>query len=178
MARAAITALKGDIVAQSDCDGIVNSANAHLIAGSGVCGAIYKAAGPQLEPYTARLAPLGLGEALASPAFELGCRYIIHTRGPKYFEDPDPPENLVKCIRNAIALADQNGLVRLAVPAISTGVYGYPTKLAVPILVKAARQMVGRVTSLEEIRFVVVSDELLELFRQSLTETAIDALGR
>ena len=169
MARAAITALKGNIVAQMDCDGIVNSANAHLIAGSGVCGAIYKAAGPQLEPYTAPLAPLHLGEALASPAFELGCRYIIHTRGPKYFEDPDPPANLAKCIRNAIALADQTGLVRLAVPAISTGVYGYPVAEAVPIMVKAAYETAGTVTCLEEIRFVVVSDDLLELFQRALS---------
>lgn len=170
MARAAITALKGNIVAQTDCDGIANSANAHLIAGSGVCGAIYRAAGPQLEPYTARLAPLSLGEALASPAFELGCRYIIHTRGPKYFEDPNPPANLAKCIRSALALADRNGLVRLAVPAISTGVYGYPAAEAVPIMVSAAHQMAGVVTSLEEIRFVVVSDELLELFLRALAE--------
>ena len=178
MARAAVTALKGNIVKQSDCDGIVNSANAYLIAGSGVCGAIYKAAGPQLEPYTARLAPLDLGEALASPAFELGYRYIIHTRGPKYFEDPDPPANLAKCIRNAIALADQNGLVRLAVPAISTGVYGYPVAEAVPIMVKAAYETAGTVTCLEEIRFVVVSDELLDLFRKSLAEAVVDGAER
>ena len=83
MARTAITALKGNIVAQKDCDGIVNSADAHLIAGSGVCGALYKAAGPQLEPYTSRSAPLDLGEALASPAFELSCGYTMRLTQPR-----------------------------------------------------------------------------------------------
>ena len=176
MTIANITVVKGNIVRQADCDGVVNSANPNLRAGSGVCGAIYAAAGPRLEPYSSQFAPLQIGEALATPAFDMGCRYIIHTRGPKYYEDADPPGSLEKAMRNTIALADENGLTRLAVPAISMGVYGYPVEEAVPILVRVASQMAGAFQNLLEIRFVVVSDELLHLFRRSIEQhvTAAD----
>jgi len=171
-----ITAVKGNIVRQTDCDGVVNSANPNLRAGSGVCGAIYAAAGHRLEPYSSQFAPLQIGEALATPAFDMGCRYIIHTRGPKYYEDADPPGNLEKAMRNTIALADENGLTRLAVPAISMGVYGYPAEEAIPILVRVASEMASSLKNLLEIRFVVVSDELLHLFRRSIEQqvTAAD----
>lgn len=167
-----ITVVKGNIVKQTDCDGIVNSANPNLRAGGGVCGAIYAAAGPRLEPYSSQFAPLQIGEALATPAFDMGCRYIIHTRGPKYYEDADPPGNLEKAMRNTIAVADKNGLTRLAIPAISMGVYGYPAEEAIPILVRAASGMAGLLENLLEIRFVVVSDELLHLFRRSIEQHA------
>ena len=111
----AVTACKGNIVQQPDCDGIVNSANPSLRAGSGVSGAIYAAAGPRLEPYALQFAPLQLGEAVATPA-------------------------------------------------LSMGVYGYPADQAVPILVRVASDMAGGFTNLQEVRFVVVSDELLRLF--------------
>lgn len=80
----------GNIVLEEDCDGIVNSANENLRAGSGVCGAIYRAAGPELEPCSHALAPLGLGQAVATPGFQLRTRVVIHTRGPKYLFDPEP----------------------------------------------------------------------------------------
>lgn len=172
MKETEITVVKGSIVKQVDCDGVVNSANPNLRAGSGVSGAIYAAAGPQLEPYSSQFAPLAIGEALATPAFELACRFIIHTRGPKFFEDEDPPGNLEKAMRNTIALADQNELTRLAVPAISMGVYAYPPKEAIPLLVGVASQMAASLKHLLEIRFVVVSDELLDLFRQSIRQRA------
>lgn len=168
MTMASITAIKGNIVRQTDCDGVVNSANPSLRAGSGVCGAIHSAAGPRLESYSAPFAPLQIGEALATPAFDMACRYIIHTRGPKYYEDADPAGNLAKALRNAIALADDNGLTRLAVPAISMGVYGYPAEEAVPVLVRTAAEMTATLSHLQEIRFVVVSDELLALFRRAI----------
>jgi O-acetyl-ADP-ribose deacetylase (regulator of RNase III) len=176
MTNANITVVKGNIVRQTDCDGVVNSANPNLRAGSGVCGAIYAAAGPRLEPYSSQFAPLQISEALATPGFDMACRYIIHTRGPKYYEDADPPGNLEKAMRNTIALADENGLTRLAVPAISMGVYGYPAEEAIPILVRVASEMAGSLKSLLEIRFVVVSDELLHLFRRSIEQqvTAAD----
>lgn len=164
----AVTACTGNIVQQPDCDGIVNSANPSLRAGSGVSGAIYAAAGPRLEPYALQFAPLQLGEAVATPAFNLPCRFIIHTRAPKFYEDPDPPGNLAKALRSALALADANGLTRVAVPALSMGVYGYPAEQAVPILVRVASDMAGGFANLQEVRFVVVSDELLRLFTQAL----------
>lgn len=167
---AVVSAVQGDLVRQLDCDAIVNSANPYLIAGSGVSGAIYKAAGPELEPYTRKLAPLALGQAVASPGYNLTARWIIHTRGPRFLVDPDPPRYLAQALANAISLADQLGVKRLAVPAISMGVYGYPPEEAIPILVGQAGASAERVVCLEEIRFVLVGDRLHRAFEAGLSE--------
>ena len=148
---------------------MVNAANKNLRAGSGVCGAIYAAAGPLLEPFSVKLAPLAVGEAVATPAFDLGGRYIIHTLGPKYRFDEDPVGNLSRAARSAILLADENEVKRLAMPAISTGVYGYPPEEAVPVIVNAALSCLERLASLEEIRFVVTDDGMLTLFESWLS---------
>jgi O-acetyl-ADP-ribose deacetylase (regulator of RNase III) len=164
-----ITVVKGNIIKQVDCDGVVNSANPNLRAGSGVCGAIYAAAGPRLEPYSKQFAPLQIGESVATPAFDMHCRFIIHTRGPKYIEDADPPANLAKAIQSALILADQNGIKKLAVPAISMGVYGYPADEAIPILVKTVIETFASLKTLQEIRFTVGSDVLLSKFHAAIT---------
>ena len=164
-----LSVVLGNIVAQADCDAVVNAANKNLRAGSGVCGAIYAAAGPLLEPCSVQLAPLAVGEAVATPAFDLGCRFIIHTLGPKYLFDEDPPGNLAKAVKSAILLADENGVKRLAMPAISTGVYAYPPEEAVSVIVKAATELVDRVVSLEEVRFVVTSTQILGLFKREIS---------
>lgn len=168
-----LTAILGNIVAQADCDAVVNAANKNLRAGSGVCGAIYGAAGPLLEPCSVKLAPLAVGEAVATPAFDLGCRFIIHTLGPKYLFDEDPPGNLARAVKSAILLADENGVKRLAMPAISTGVYAYPPEEAVSVIVKAAAELVDRVVSLEEVRFVVTSTQLLGLFKREIAKEVL-----
>lgn len=165
-----VTVVKGNIVNQTGCDGVVNSANRNLRAGGGVCGAIYAAAGCKLEPYSVQFAPLLVGEALATPAFDMCCRFIIHTRGPKYLEDEDPPLNLARAMRSALVLADENGIQRLAVPAISMGVYGYPANEAVPILVGTTFETISSLRNLKEIRFTVGTNDLLALFRTVLDQ--------
>jgi len=154
----------GNIVCQADCDAIVNSANQNLRAGSGVCGAIYKAAGPELEPCSIQQAPLGLGAAIITPGFNLPNRFVIHNRGPKYFFDEDPPGNLAAAIRNTLLLAEDNRLARIAVPAISMGIFSYPPEEAVPILIQVARETGRKLQYLQEARFVVLDDELFKLF--------------
>lgn len=163
-----LTAVLGNITKQPDCDAVVNAANKNLRAGSGVCGAIYDAAGPLLEPFSMKLAPISVGEAVATPAFALGGRYIIHALGPKYRFDPEPAGNLAKAVRSAILLADENGVKKLAMPAISTGVYAYPAEEAVPIIVGAAKGLVDQLDSVEEIRFVASSNLMLALFKKSI----------
>ncbi len=163
-----INAVLGDITQQPDCDAVVNAANKNLRAGSGVCGAIYAAAGPLLEPYSKQFAPLAVGEAVATPAFALGCKYIIHALGPRYQFDQDPPGNLARAVKSAILLADENGVKRLAMPAISTGVYAYPAEEAIPIIVGAANDLLDQLTNLEEIRFVVATNLMLAMFRNEI----------
>lgn len=166
-----ITVTLGNIVTQGDCDGVVNAANKNLRAGSGVCGAIHDAAGKELEPYASRFAPLNIGEALATPAFNLPYRFIIHTVGPKYWENPTPEQSLRKAIRSTLLLADENGLKRLAVPAISTGVYGYPPEEAVPIMVNEASKQLPSLNSLQEIRFVVRETHIYGIFTAAIEQS-------
>ncbi len=163
-----LSVVLGNIVSQADCDAVVNAANKNLRAGSGVCGAIYSAAGPLLEPCSIKLAPLAVGEAVATPAFDLGCRFIIHTLGPKYLFDEDPPLNLARAVKSAILLADQNGVKRLAMPAISTGVYAYPPEEAVSVIVKTAAEIASQLNCLEEVRFVVTTNQMLGHFKREI----------
>lgn len=172
-----ITVCVGNIVQQPDCDAIINSANTNLRAGSGVCGAIHAAAGPELEIVSQGLAPLGLGKAVATPGFRLPNSVVIHVRGPKYHFDPDPPLNLASAIRNGLQLAEQHGIQRIAVPAISMGVYAYPPEEAVPILVRTAHEVGTNLRHLREIRFVVIGSELKALFDEHVARWRTHAGG-
>ena len=162
---ATITVRVGDIVHQADCDAIVNSANPYLKVGSGVCGAIY-AAGPELEPCSRRFAPLRVAQAIATRAFQLPNRWIVHVRGPRYRFDRKPAANLKRAMESVLQLADQLGMVRIAVPAISMGAYGYPPDEAAPILVKTTIDALRETKSLQEVRFVVRQPELQTLVMQ------------
>lgn len=159
-----LTVVRGDITQQADCDVIVNSANQNLRAGSGVCGAIYRTAGPELEPCSMKLAPLPLGDAVVTPGFGLPNQSIIHVRGPKYLFDPDPPAMLAKAMSSVLKVADAKGYWKIAVPAISMGVYAYPSEEAVPILVNTCISLLDTLRTVREIRFVVRTDELASLF--------------
>ena len=163
-----ITVDLGNIVHQPDCDAIVNSANENLRAGSGVCGAIYKAAGPALEPCSIQQAPLGLGAAIITPGFNLPNRFVIHTRGPRYFFDEDPSDNLAAAMRNTLLVAEDNKLARIAVPGISMGIFSYPPDEAIPILVRSAKETGRKLQYVQEVRFVVLDDELFRLFSNEI----------
>jgi ADP-ribosyl-[dinitrogen reductase] hydrolase len=163
-----ITVVRGDIIEQLDCDGIVNSANERLRAGSGVCGVIHRAAGPELESFSQALAPLALGEAVVTPGFALPQGTVIHVRGPKYLFDSDPARYLAMAVTNALLSADRESLTRVAVPAISTGVYAYPVEEAVPILVESAIAARARLHHVREIRFVVIDQTMHGLFIAAL----------
>lgn len=159
-----ITAVVGDLVAQPDCEAIVNAANSQLWAGGGVCGAIHGAAGPELEAATVPLGPIAPGEAVITPGFKLPNRWVIHAVGPRYGIDPDPPGLLASAVKNAIALADAHQVRRIALPAISTGIYGYPLAEAARVMVAAAREIAPTLRHVEEIRFVLVSAEARRRF--------------
>lgn len=168
-----LTAVLGNIVRQIDCDAIVNAANVRLRAGSGVCGAIYAAAGPELEPCSTRLAPIAVGEAVVTPGFRLPIPWIIHTVGPRYLFDKDPPTLLARAITNVIQLADSRGFKKVALPAISTGVYGYPMDEAASVLVTAACQATQTTSHLEEVRFVLTNAQILSVFMSALRITDV-----
>src|SRR5690606_17982314 len=108
-------------------DAIVNAANTELAPGGGVCGAIHRAAGPELAAACAPPAPCPTGEARMTPGFRLPARYVIHAVGPVWRGGHDgEPELLASAYRASMKLARDAGLTSIAFPAISTGIYGYP----------------------------------------------------
>lgn len=119
-----------------DVDAIVNAANTSLAPGGGVCGAIHRAAGPELAKACAALGPCPTGEARITPGFGLRARHVIHAVGPRWAGGHRREAKLLaSAYRHAMELAEQQRLSSLAFPAISTGIYGYPLDDATHIAV-------------------------------------------
>jgi O-acetyl-ADP-ribose deacetylase (regulator of RNase III) len=128
--------LIGDLVALPFRVGaVVNAANEDLAAGGGVCGAIFRAAGPALQSACDKAAPCPTGEARMTPAFAINAEHIIHAVGPKY-RDGSAAEKalLAAAYTSALKLADEAGHESIAFPAISTGIYGFPPEEAASVV--------------------------------------------
>jgi O-acetyl-ADP-ribose deacetylase (regulator of RNase III) len=133
--RERIEIVEGDIT-RLDVDAIVNAANTMLAPGGGVCGAIHRAAGPELAEACARLGGCDTGEAKITPGFRLPARYVIHAVGPVWGGGERGEDRLLAdCYRNSLALAVEQGITSIAFPAISTGIYGFPPARAARIAV-------------------------------------------
>ena len=123
-------------------DAIVNAANTQLLMGGGVCGAIFRAAGPeQMQEACSRLSPIRTGEAVITPGFNLPAKYVIHTAGPVYDrQNPQKCERLLRSSYTAsLQLASQYHCESIAFPLISSGIYGYPKNKALQTAISAIR---------------------------------------
>jgi O-acetyl-ADP-ribose deacetylase (regulator of RNase III) len=160
----------GDITAQDDVTAIVNAANAELRSGGGVAGAIHRAAGPGLAEEARPLAPIRPGEAVMTGGHNLPNRYVIHALGPVYGQDRPEAELLADCYRNALALAEENGIDSIAFPAISTGVFGYPLEEAAEVAIKTVVEEAERLEHVRLIRFVLFAESDLEVHEKVLAE--------
>lgn len=163
-----VECVKGNIAAQPDMDAVVNAANAELLPGSGVAGAIHSAAGPGLAEECRALAPIRPGQAVISSAHRLPNRHVVHCLGPVYGVDEPSDQLLAACYRDALLLADRNGLVSVAFPAISTGVFGYPLGDAATVAMRAVADALPSLGSVRLIRFVLFSDQDLSVFQKAL----------
>lgn len=160
-----LTVLEADITTL-DVDAVVNAANADLAPGGGVCGAIFRAAGPGLAEACRPLAPCPVGGARVTPGFALKADWIIHAVGPVWRGGSAGEDAaLAECYRASLLLAEINACGSIAFPAISTGIYGFPPDRAAPIAVRAVREA-G--VELDEVVFCCFGAESAELHRRAL----------
>jgi O-acetyl-ADP-ribose deacetylase len=158
----------GDIVHQR-VDAIVNAANKTLLGGGGVDGAIHRAAGPRLLEACVQLGGCDVGDAKATPAFDLPCQWVIHTVGPVWFDGSrGEEESLASCYRRALEVADELGAKSVAFPAISTGAFGFPEVEAAVIAVWTLRSVIAGV---ELVRLVAFDRHAFQLVQREIDKS-------
>ena len=157
----------GDITAMR-VDAVVNAANHLLVGGGGVDGAIHRAAGwDELQDACRRLGGCEPGQAKATPGFALPARWIIHAVGPVWRGgQTGEPDVLESCYRAALAVADGLGAASVAFPAISTGAFGFPRRLAAEIAVTTLR---SSATEVERVVLVAFDGETAATYRSLLS---------
>ncbi len=163
-----IECVRGDIASQTGMTAVVNAANAQLMIGGGVAGAIHRAAGPGLAEECRPFAPIKPGEAVITKAHNLPNRYVIHCLGPIYGVDKPEDELLRNCYRNALRLAEEHTIGSIAFPAISTGAFGYPMEDAAETAFATILQAVPNLKSVKKVRFVLYSGHDLEIHEKIL----------
>jgi hypothetical protein len=123
---------------------IVNAANTHLLAGGGVCGAIHAAAGPELEKECLALGGCPTGEARITRGYNLAAEFVIHAVAPRYWDGTRNEANLLRnCYQAIFKIVRENRLSSVAIPAIGTGIYGYPLEEATDIAVTEAKAAIS-----------------------------------
>jgi len=148
----------GDITKES-VDAIVNAANASLLGGGGVDGAIHLAAGPELLMECITLLGCKTGEAKLTKGYRLPAKYIIHTVGPVWHGgDRHEDELLANCYRNSLKVAQENQIKTIAFPAISTGVYHFPLDRAAQIAIKTIKENLSG-TGIEKVILVCFNEQ-------------------
>ena len=171
MASVHLDIFEGDIT-QLDVDAIVNAANSALAPGGGVCGAIHRAAGPELAKACAALGGCPTGSAKITPGFRLAARHVIHAVGPVWHGGGEGEDDLLaSCYRESLRLAGENGLKSIAFPAISTGIYGFPLGRATRIAVATVAEEAPK-ASIERVIFACFGNEAAAAYRSEIARIA------
>jgi O-acetyl-ADP-ribose deacetylase (regulator of RNase III) len=170
MKKKRVELIKADITTL-EVDAIVNAANNSLLGGGGVDGAIHDAAGPELMTECEKLNGCGTGQSKITNGYNLKAKYIIHTVGPVWHGGiRNEPALLASCYQTSLTLAKQKKIKTLAFPAISTGVYRFPTDLAAMIAVNETTRFLNKNNYPEKVIFVTYGDESYESYRKLLDQ--------
>ena len=166
----------GDIT-RVPVDAIVNTANESLLGGGGVDGAIHRAGGPAILEECRRLGGCQPGEAKTTTAGKLPARWVVHTVGPRYYQDPaSAPPILASAYRSALAEAERHGAASVSFPSISTGAFGYPVADAASVALSTVKSFgeapPPRESSLQEVVFVLFDQRTHDAYAAALDELA------
>jgi O-acetyl-ADP-ribose deacetylase (regulator of RNase III) len=174
--KATVRIVRGDIT-EMETDAIVNPANSSLMGGGGVDGAIHRKGGPKILEECKKIRktewPDGLptGEAVITSAGNLKAKHVIHTVGPVWSGGKrGEPELLALAYQNSLRLAVSRGLKTVAFPSVSTGAYGYPVEDASLVAVKTVKEFLEKENTLEEVVFVLFSENDLETYLNTANE--------
>ena len=157
---------QGDIT-EMDSDAIVNAANAQLVLGGGVAGAIRRKGGPQIQEECDRIGGTFVGGAVITTGGKLKARHVIHAVGPRMGEG-DEDEKLRNATVNSLKLADEHRLRSIAFPAISTGIFGFPVPRCAEIMLTTAVEYLRGDTGLERVVFCLFGQDSFDVFAGQL----------
>lgn len=173
--RTTLELVQGDISAL-ETDGIVNAANERLAHGGGVAGVISRRGGPTIQresdAWVRRHGPVTTGSAAITSGGDLKARHVIHAVGPVYDGTPRSAELLASAVRAALQMADDHGLKSIALPAISTGIFGYPLAEAAQVMLRAAIAYLEEDTGLERVVFCLYGQPAFDVFARELAAQA------
>lgn len=160
--------VQGDITAR-DVDAIVNAANSHLQHGGGVAGAIVRKGGQVIQEESDRIGFVPVGHAAMTTAGKLSCKAVIHAVGPRMGEG-DEDNKLKNAVINSLLLSTEKGFKSISMPAISSGIFGFPKDRCAQILVSESARFLKEhpATSLEIIEFCIYGEDTLVHFKEEL----------
>lgn len=158
--------VEGDITEQAT-DAIVNAANSQLILGAGVAGAIRSKGGPAIQQECNRIGGCPVGGAVITTGGNLKARHVIHAVGPRMGEGSED-EKLNNATQASLKVADENNLKSLTVPAISTGVFGFPIQRCAEIMLSATMLYLHGPTNLQKVVFCLYGQEAFDVFKNTL----------
>lgn len=162
--------VEGDITRQ-ETDAVVNAANASLLGGGGVDGAIHRAGGPQILEECRKIGGCPTGDARITSGGRLPAKWVIHTVGPVYRDGRHgESELLASAYRNSLKLASARGLKTVAFPSISTGAYGYPLGEAARIALTTAMNYLKTHPGITVVRFVLFGESAYGVYESALED--------
>ncbi|MFX1344585.1 MAG: macro domain-containing protein [Promethearchaeota archaeon] len=161
-----IRLVHGDIT-DLETDVIVNAANAQLILGGGVAGAIRKKGGPTIQEECNKIGGTFVGGAVITTGGNLKAKYVIHAVGPRMGEGNED-EKLKNATINSLKLIDEHKLKSIAFPAISTGIFGYPIERCSKIMIDTTKEYLGGNTQIDEVVFCLFTKSDFDIFFKEL----------
>lgn len=164
-----IKLVRGDIT-ERNTDAIVNAANSYLKHGGGVAAAIVRKGGSTIQDESDKIGFVPVGSAVITTAGKLSSKAVIHVVGPRTGEGNED-EKLTNAVKNALLLASKQNFSSISMPAISSGIFGFPKDKCAKILVEESKRFLeNETTSIEVIEFCIIDDETIEYFKAQFSD--------